>query len=161
MGNVFDGGDGRSLYLSNGGTEVFVDVLMLAVSDLAATPWHFRFASLVTLQDQNMMGRGTVGFSLEDIDWSPSPEQAREFVLRAIDLALTGHRRDELGYDPPHVDHYLRDFRDLVAAFRAPDEPRDQGEFPGPEEALVASCVRHRLLSGLPHWDGCLLCVRP
>lgn len=67
--NVFDGGDGRHLRLTNGGTAVFVDVLMLAVSALAHEPWDFRFAALLTLQDQNVMGRGVVGFGLAELDW--------------------------------------------------------------------------------------------
>ncbi|MGW7437065.1 hypothetical protein [Streptomyces sp. NPDC054849] len=67
--NVFDGGDGRYLEMTNDGTAVFVDVLMLAVSALAHDPWDFRFAALLTLQDQNVMGRGVVGFGLTELDW--------------------------------------------------------------------------------------------
>ncbi|MFF8659681.1 hypothetical protein [Streptomyces huasconensis] len=40
MGNVFKG-SGQHLDLSNGGTEVFIDVLMLAVSDLAEAEWDY------------------------------------------------------------------------------------------------------------------------
>ncbi|GHH43213.1 hypothetical protein [Streptomyces candidus] len=68
---------GQRLELSNGGTEVFIDVLMLAVSDLADEAWDYRFAALLTLQDQH-----------------------------------------------------------------------------------VGSCARHRVLSALPHWEGCFLCHR-
>ncbi|WP_244417030.1 hypothetical protein [Streptomyces hygroscopicus] len=46
MGNVCGGGE-RSLCLSNGGTEAFIDVLMLAVSDLADDVWDYRFAALL------------------------------------------------------------------------------------------------------------------
>ncbi len=81
---MFKGGDQR-LDLSNSGTEVFVDVLTLAVSDLAEDPWDYRFAALLTLQDQSVMGRGAVGFDLEDIDWGATPHErarAKGFVLR-------------------------------------------------------------------------------
>ncbi|MFD5421647.1 hypothetical protein ACFWJT_26890 [Streptomyces sp. NPDC127069] len=67
--NTFEGGDGRHLEMTNGGTAAFVDVLMLAVSALAHRPWDFRFAGLLTLQDQNVMGRGMVGFGLAELDW--------------------------------------------------------------------------------------------
>lgn len=67
--NVFEGGGGRHLEMTNGGTGVFVDVLTLAVSALANEPWHFRFAALLTLQDQSVMGRGVVGFGLAELDW--------------------------------------------------------------------------------------------
>jgi hypothetical protein len=68
VANIFSGG-GRKLDLSNGGTEAFVEVLMLAVSGLASEAWHLRFAALLILQDQNVMGRGAVGFHLEEVDW--------------------------------------------------------------------------------------------
>ncbi|QEU96892.1 hypothetical protein [Streptomyces kanamyceticus] len=163
MGNVFAGGE-RSLYLSNGGTEVFVDVLMLAVSDLADDVWDHRFAALLTLQDQNVMGRGAVGFDLRDIAWGASAAdraRSKDFVLRATALALSGHRWDELGYEPPFARDYLRQFTYMVTSF-VPTEGPDPGMgLPGPDDRAVASCARHRILSALPHWQGCFLCNRP
>lgn len=160
VGNVFGGGDGLSL--SNGGTDVFLDVLTLAVSDLAHDAWDYRFAALLTLQDQNVMGRGAVGFDLGEIGWGATPaEQARakDFVVRVVGLALRRHRWDELGYEPPFAEGYLRRFRAMVEAFDPADAVhRDGGGFPGPGEAAVASCVPHRVLSALPYWDGCRFC---
>lgn len=163
MGNVFAGAD-QSLYLSNGGTEVFVEVLMLAVSDLADEAWDHRFAALLTLQDQNVMGRGAVGFDLRDIDWGATPRaraRAKDFVLRATTLALSRHRWNELGYEPPFAKDYLRRFRAMVESFAPAGGPRPAGGFPGPDEGAVASCVRHRVLSALPYWEGCVFCTRP
>ncbi|MGY0059807.1 hypothetical protein ACWY4P_25230 [Streptomyces sp. LZ34] len=161
MGNVFRGG-GDGLSLSNGGTDVFVDVLTLAVSDLARDAWDHRFAALLTLQDQNVMGRGAVGFDLEEIDWGSTPAErarAKGFVVRAVDLALRRHRWDELGYEPPFAEGYLRRFKAMVEAFDpAGAVRRDGGVFPGPGEAAVASCVPHRVLGALPYWDGCRFC---
>ena len=67
MGNIFSGGN-HALDLSDGATAVFIDVLMPAVSDLASEDWDFRFAALLTPQDQNAMGRGAVGFDLAEFD---------------------------------------------------------------------------------------------
>jgi hypothetical protein len=162
VGNTFHGG-GDGIYLSNGGTAAFVDVLMLAVTDLVEEPWDYRFAALLALQDQNVMGRGAVGFDLEDIDWGASPEeqaQNKDFVLRVTDLALNWHRWDELDYDPVFAADYLRRFRAMVAAYNPTS--RDGGApvtFPGHEEAAMASCARHRVLSALPHWEGCVFCT--
>ncbi|MFE5867145.1 hypothetical protein ACFQ6V_00685 [Streptomyces roseifaciens] len=163
MGNVFDGA-GDSLSLSNGGTAVFVEVLWLAVSELASRPWDFRFASLLALQDQNVMGRGVVGFGLEDIDWGDTPSEraeAKDFVLRVVDLALQRHRWDELGYEPPYAPTYLKHFRTMVEAFVPAPLPARAGDdvFPGPDLAVTASCVPHRVLNALPHWDGCVFCT--
>ncbi|MET7640488.1 hypothetical protein [Streptomyces sp. NPDC005438] len=161
MGNVFEG-DGVSLELSNGGTEVFVEVLVLAVSDLAEDEWDHRFAALLTWQDQNVRGRGAVGFDLRDIAWGSTPAEctrAKDFVLRSVDLALTGHRWDELGYDPPFVRDHLRRFRSMVASFTPTPADGPGDGFPSPEERAATSCVRHRVLSALPHQGGCLLCA--
>ncbi|MER7793540.1 hypothetical protein [Streptomyces sp. NPDC097640] len=170
MGNVFGGFGGGSggLSLSNGGTDVFLDVLTLAVSDLARDAWDFRFAALLALQDQSVMGRGAVGFDLEEIDWGTAPAErarAKGFVVRVVDLALRRHRWDELGYEPPFAEGYLRRFRAMVSAFGVEAfEPAEavrrhgDGVFPGPDGAAVASCVPHRVLSALPYWDGCRFC---
>ncbi|MEU4351085.1 hypothetical protein [Streptomyces sp. NPDC023838] len=161
--NVFSG-SGQSLDLSNGGTEVFIEVLMLAVSGLAEAEWDYRFAALLTLQDQNVMGRGSVGFDLQDIAWGTSTaERARskDFVLRSITLALSRHRWSELGYDPPFARDYLLQFQSMVESLVPIDGTGTGAGFPSPEERAVASCAHHRILSALPHWEGCFLCVRP
>lgn len=163
VGNVFGGGE-QSLYLSNGGTEVLVEVLMLAVSDLAVDVWDYRFAALLTLQDQNVMGRGAVGFDLQDIAWGTTPRgraRSKDFVLRATTLALSRHRWSELGYEPPFAQDYLLRFKAMVEAFEPAAGTHLAGGFPGPEERAVASCPQHRILSALPHWDGCFLCTKP
>ncbi|MER5611401.1 hypothetical protein [Streptomyces sp. NPDC002215] len=164
MGNTFHGG-GRSLSMSNGGTDVFVDVLVLAVSDLAESVWEYRFATLLTLQDQGAVGRGVVGFDLEEIDWGGSADEratAKNFILRVIDLALRGHRWDELGYEPPFAEGYLRQYREMVEAFDPVDAEPQSGSFPfpGPEEAAMASCVRHHVLCAPAYWDACVFCNR-
>ncbi|WP_030620162.1 hypothetical protein [Streptomyces sclerotialus] len=162
MANVFTAGEER-LDLSNGGTDVFVEVLMLAVSALAESEWERRFAALLNQQDQHVMGNGVVGFDLADVDWGADPYGARDFVLRAVRLARHRHRWDELRYDPPHAEGYLRRYEAMVAAFD-PLDPPPPGflagctDFPAPEEAASASCLRHRVLSGLPQWHGCVFC---
>ena len=150
--------------MTNGGTQVFVEVLMLAVSDLVREPWDYQFAGLLTQQDQSVMGRGIVGFELEGIDWGhDDAQQARnkEFVLRVIDLALQRHRWDELKYNPPFAQRHLQQFKSMVEAFPPATATPDPGfpGFPGPDDAAMASCARHRVLNALPHWDSCILCT--
>ncbi len=163
VGNVFGGGQ-QSLYLSNGGTEVFVGTLMLAVSELAEEEWDFRFAALLTLQDQNVMGRGAVGFELRDIAWGATPRErsrAKDFVLRATELALSRHRWSDLGYEPSFAPDHLSRFLAMVESFEPTAAARLADGFPGPGEQACASCIRHRILSALPYWDGCFLCTGP
>ncbi|TRV80058.1 hypothetical protein FKN01_07575 [Streptomyces sp. 130] len=160
--NEFGGGGGRHLSLTNGGTAVFVDVLTFAVSSLARAPWDFRFAALLSLQNQNVMGRGMVGFDLEELDWGDSPQEAaaaKDFLLRVLDLALTHHRWDELTYEPPRVEGYLRTYRAMAEAFDPATARPGRRVLPGPQEAARASCVRHRVLNGLPFWEECVFCT--
>ncbi|MGW6613340.1 hypothetical protein ACWGA0_07765 [Streptomyces erythrochromogenes] len=168
--NTFRGSDGRHLEMTNGGTAVFVDVLVLAVSALAREPWHFRFAALLTLQDQNVMGRGVVGFGLAELDWGDTQQEraaAKDFLLRVLDLALSRHRWDELTYEPPRAEGYLRTYRAMVEAFDPETAGAEavvrtaggRGGLPGPDEAAMASCTAHRVLDALPFWEGCVFCT--
>jgi hypothetical protein len=162
MGNTISGG-GRDLYMSNGGTEVFVEVLMLAVSALACREWDFRFAGLIARRDQVVFGLGAVGFDLEEIDWGvPPAEHAvnKEFVLSTVDLALSRHRWDELGYDPPFAEGYLRDFRQMVEAFDPSTAVPDPRIFPATEDVTPFSCARHRVLVPLLAYPACVFCGR-
>ncbi|NED13691.1 hypothetical protein [Streptomyces sp. SID9124] len=160
--NEFEGGDGRHLSMTNGGTAVFVDVLTFAVSELAREPWDFRFAALLSLQDQNIMGRGVVGFALDELDWGDSPQDAaaaKDFLLRVLDLALSRHRWDELTYEPPRAEGYLRTYRSMVEDFDPATAKPGANVLPGPHEAAMASCVRHRVLNALPFWEACVFCT--
>lgn len=163
---MFEGGDGRFLEMTNGGTAVFVDVLVLAVSALAREPWDHRFAALLTLQDQSVMGRGAVGFALAELDWGDTQREraaAKGFLLRVLDLALSRHRWEELTYEPARAEGHLRAYRALVEEFDPAGARSGAGSgagvLPGPHEAARASCVRHRVLDGLPFWQGCVFCT--
>ncbi|MEW1626264.1 hypothetical protein AB0387_02365 [Streptomyces sp. NPDC089173] len=161
--NVFEGGGGRHLEMTNGGTQVFGAVLTLAVSALAREPWHFRFAPLLTLQDQNVMGRGSVGFGLAELDWGAAPEErvaARDFLLRVLDLALSRHRWEKLTYEPPRAEErHLRAYRSMVEQFDQATADSCADVLPGPQKAAMASYVRHRVLDALPFWAGCVFCT--
>jgi hypothetical protein len=163
VANSFSGGGGE-LDLSNGGTEVFVDVLVLAVSSVARAEWHVRFAGLLAWQDQSVRGRGMVGFDLAEVHWGADPgERAanRAFVLEVVELALRRHRWDELSYDPPFAEAYLGRFRDMVAGFEPSAGVRSAERPTSPDDDIViASCVRHRVLAPLPEYRECVFCLR-
>lgn len=155
--NVFRGGDGRSLEMTNSGTAVFVDVLSLAVAALAREPWHFRFAALLTLQNQNVMGRGVVGFGLADLDRGDGPEEraaAKEFLL-SLDLALSRHRWEELAYEAPRAEGHLRAYRAMVEAFDPATARTGAGVLPGPEEAAMAPSAQRQI-----QWLSRIACRR-
>ncbi|BDH12741.1 hypothetical protein HOK021_39200 [Streptomyces hygroscopicus] len=87
--------------------------------------------------------------------------RSKDFVLRATALALSRHRWSELAYVPSFAQDYLCQFKAMVESFVPADDTHLAGGFPGPEERATASCPQHRILSALPHWDGCFLCTKP
>ncbi|MFE0461426.1 hypothetical protein ACFW1A_19475 [Kitasatospora sp. NPDC058965] len=163
VGNTF-GGDGRDLRMSNGGTAVFVETLMLAVSDLARRPWEVRFAALIAGQDQSVFGLGVVGFDLVDLEWgADAAERAanKAFVLRVVELAAWGYRWAELGYCPPFVGEQLHEYHRMVDAFDpGAAAPGPDGGLPAPADVVDRRCPQHRVLAPLDWLAECVFCTR-
>lgn len=84
---------------------------------------------------------------------------AKDFLLRVLDLALSRHRWEELTYEPPRAEGYLRTYRAMVEEFDVATASGGTGVLPGPQEAAMASCVRHRVLDALPFWEACVFCT--
>ena len=158
MGNVFTarGSTGPAdLDLSNGGTDVFFDVLTLAGCPLAATPWELHL--VLHFGDAHRWGRGNAGFDLAELPWTEDWPAEKAFLDRVIDLALTRHGWDQLGYDPPYAIGYLTRFREMVAGYTpVPAAAPEWGDWRvPPAAALITRCEIHDLFAG----DyGCRLC---
>ncbi|BCB76731.1 hypothetical protein GCM10022251_50030 [Phytohabitans flavus] len=159
MGNTFtanaaSGGPG-DLRLSNGGTDVFFDVLTLAGCHVAETPWQQNLVLLFA--DGHRYDRGFSGFDLGDIPWTADWPAERAFLLRVIDTALTRHGWHRLRYDPPYAAEYLARYRELVTAFMpAPAVAPKLGDWRlAPAPALLTRCPEHDLYQGEA---GCRLC---
>jgi hypothetical protein len=106
---------GESLKMSNGGTSVFLSVMLLAGSDFAKSEWEKLLMYWLAEKD---IGGGVVGFDIADIPWRSSTFcEQKQFVLETIGRACQRYRWDALEYDPPLVPHYLAVFRDLVEEF--------------------------------------------
>jgi hypothetical protein len=134
-------------------------VLQFALSDLAAAPWERALAQWIAWHDQNLIGVGVVGFDLKEIKWEQAdfPSQ-KAFLLHAIDVAAARYRWDELCYDPPIAETYLRDYREIVDRF---DLPIDSGPsenwawpLPGDEETICPVHVVH-----CSDYGRCRVCV--
>lgn len=146
---------GDNLKMSNGSTDVFLDVLTLAGSAEAATAWQQNL--VLHLADSHRFGRGDAGFDLTDLPWTTDWPAEHAFLLGVIDRALTGHRWDQLGYQPPHVTEQLRIYRAMVAGFTptpAPRSPFGNWTIPAPRDE-TNRCPDHQLLVGQA---GCRLC---
>jgi hypothetical protein len=156
MGNRFGASaSGPGLSLSNGGSEVFLDVLALAACDLVESRFERGFALLLC---NSRIGLGNESFDLDELPWSGEWETERAFLLRVIGLAQTHFRWDLLGYEPPYADRYLADYANLVRDYR----PVEHGELTrlwdqAPAEAAFSRCPEHGLFLG--DYTDCRLCV--
>lgn len=158
MGNVFsaDGPTGsRDLALSNGGTDVFFDVLTLAGCAIAETPWECNL--VLHFADAHRWGRGNADFDLAQLPWTGNWPAETAFLDRVVALALTRHGWDRLTYDPPYAIRYLTTFQEMIAGYVPVPVPAPEwGDWRvPPAPALTARCEIHDLFVG----DfGCRLC---
>ncbi len=158
MGNLITNEKtGEYLQLSNAGTSVLMSVLLLAGSDVAATPWELDFVAWLADHDQNLLGLGMSGFDINDIAWTKSDfiEQKR-FVLRVIHKAMKRHRWEALPYEPPFVLESLTKLRDMIDHYQVTHVGSEKPwsiEFK-PEEPL--KCPVHQIYE---HALGCFICL--
>jgi hypothetical protein len=136
---------------------VLFDVLALAGCALAETPWEHNL--VLHFADGHRLSRGTGGFDLNELPWTPDWQAERAFFLRLIDTALDRHGWDRLRYDPPYAAAGLAAYRAMIAQFTpvpaAASSPSwgDWSTAPRPE--LLARCPAHDLFQGEL---GCRLC---
>jgi len=110
--------------MSNGLTDVFMDVLALNTSALAGSEDEKRLAVWLAQHNQSFLGAGTVGFDIQDMPWSESDfERQKDFLIRGIQAAKTKRLWEKLPYEPlaDHVMDVLSRFRLLLEAFQKAD----------------------------------------
>lgn len=76
----------ESLRMTNTGTSVFIEILVLSGSHIAETDREKEFVIWLAQRDQNIIGRGTVGFDLDEMPWLEHDlEPMKQFMLRMIE----------------------------------------------------------------------------
>lgn len=118
MGNRFNiQKANKTLKISNGGTDVLFDVLLIGASKLAVSQWEKNFAFWLAGIDPDKVLLGTIGFDIDDFGWTKADfEQQKEFVLRVIDEAADESNYTVLSYRP-NIAEKLQGFRELVDAY--------------------------------------------
>ena len=121
MSNIIrldNNGKKESLIMSNGGTDAFLNVLLISGSPLAKTINQKRFLVWLAEKDQ-IISRGTSDFDIIDMPWNIDTfEEDKAFLLSVIKAALEHKNWELLDYSPNSeiIDCYLEQFKALVAA---------------------------------------------
>jgi hypothetical protein len=145
----------EELSLTNGGTDVFFDVLTLAGCTLAETPWQQNL--VLHFADGHRTSRGFEGFDLSKMPWTTDWKAEQAFFLRMVDAAASRLGWDRLRYDPPYVAGDLAAYRGMLAGFvPVPVEQPSWGDWhQAPRPELLTRCPSHDLYEGE---FGCRLC---
>lgn len=109
--------DDDSLKMSNGGTNVFINVISLSGSELAETDSEKRLIVYLSEKDQMILGYGTVDFDIVDMPWNKDTFiEDKNFMLRVIQGARDKIGWEKLEYRPNEefVLFYLEGFEKLI-----------------------------------------------
>lgn len=116
----FIGFGSDNLSMSNGLTDVFLNVLILSGSQLATTDAERRLIVWLAERDQNKRGAGTVGFDIGEMPWDPDNfADSKAFMLNTIQFAQQKAGWETLGYKPDTgmLFPVLEKFYEMVSAF--------------------------------------------
>lgn len=95
------GEDFGCVEMSNGLTDVFIDVLVISGSKSAQTIDEKRLIVWLAEKEQSKVGIGTVGFDICDMPWNKDAfAENKEFLLKIIEAAKSKEGRELLGYKP-------------------------------------------------------------
>lgn len=158
----FIGQKTEQLQMSNGLTDVFLNVLILSGSRLATNDSERRLIVWLAEKDQSKRGMGTVGFDIGEMPWDPQNfSECKAFLLNTIQAAEDKFGWETLDYKPNKqmIFPVLKRFYEMVSAFKREDI------FPGGlEEWLGAAEEDDPVLNGFPRCEkhdallGCFGC---
>lgn len=157
--------DGEHICMSNGLTDVFIDVLVLNGSRLAVTEDEKRLIVWLAEKDQSRIGMGTAGFDIREMPWNTEHfEENKRFMLNVIQAAENRTDRDKIDYQPNEAMLFpmLKKFSELISRMTAEDADKD-----ALNEWLNAAEKNDPVLCGFPKCEkhgallscfGCHIC---
>lgn len=91
----------EEIHMSNGLTDVFINVLVLSGSALAVTDDEKRIIVWLAEKDQSSVGMGTVGFDICGLPWNKNAFAGnKRFLLNVIEAAKSKDNWFFLDYEP-------------------------------------------------------------
>ena len=167
MGNIIDLSPSMPspacIQMSNGLTDVFLNVLILSGSALAKTVSEKRLIVWLAEKDQSRMGAGTVDFDLWDMPWDLNTfEEDKAFLLRVVSAAKKRLGWEKLDYCPDEDMLFpcLDRFSELISNFSqiqsgALEEWLAESDPSDPVMSGFPRCSRHQTLLSI---FGCHIC---
>ena len=153
------------LCMSNGATDVFINILVLSGSALAETEDEKQMIVWLSEKDQHTLGFGTVGFDVVHMPWSNiNFASVKSFMLRVVDGALLKLNWNRLDYPPNEelVMPFLEKFKQYIDRMSEDDILENKrvkwlntAEKDNPIKCGFPYCKKHGTLLSL---FGCNLC---
>lgn len=146
------------LQMNNGLTAVFLDVLVIAGTQLAERDWEKRLVFWLARHDQSLVGLGVAGFDIADMGWTADDFlHQKRFVLSCVDAAATERIWAKLPFKPREdwLLDSLRHFRTLVDSFESSDIPPSSKAWRPSDLPPYGICEIHQAYL---HKRGCLVC---
>lgn len=166
MGNsVWYRDDPGYISMSNGLTDVFINVLVLSGSRIAKTDDEKRLIVFLAEKDQSVVGIGTVGFDICEIPWNiDNFSENKAFMLNVIQSAKNKLDWENLDYPPNEEMLFpvLDEFSFLISKINASDI--EEGRL---EEWIAEAESDDPILCGFPKCEkhgvllscfGCQVC---
>lgn len=150
------------IWMSNGATDVFINVLALSGSALAKTMEEKQFIVWLSEKDQKL-GLGTVGFDVVEMPWHRETFSSdKAFLLNVIEGAEKKFGWEKLDYVPMLLASSLQKFKKYVEKMTEQDidenvvmEWLNAAESDDPVKCGFPRCkIHHTLLTFL----GCQIC---
>lgn len=157
--------DSENIGMSNGLTDVFINVLVLSGSNLARTAEEKRLIVWLAEKDQSKVGMGTVGFDLCDMPWNKETfEENRAFLLKVIEAAKNKAGWELLDYVPnekllfPCLDRFAQLISKIGTDNIKPEALEEWLKAANPSDPVLAGfpkCPKHGALLSC---FGCQIC---
>lgn len=157
--------DDDSLVMSNGLTDVLIDVLILSGSRLAKSESERRFIAFLAEKQQNIVGIGTVGFEIARMPWDvPSFLSDKRFLLDTVRAAREKTGWEILQYEPnpENISYALDGFESLVNRMTLGDISDENLEewLSGrkADDPVLAGCTKCPVHGAVMSFLGCKFC---
>lgn len=153
----------QPLVMSNGLSDVFIDVLVLAGSYLAKQSYEKELIVWLAEKDQSVVGIGTIGFDVVEMPWQLQYfEKQKSFLLKTIHFAINRTGWENLEYEPTNIVPDLKQFEMMIISISTDDiiqenrsEWLNEADENDPVKCGFPYCQKHNVLLSC---FGCKIC---